>query len=68
MIFSKVKVAEWLPFWERDAQSFTRMFSLYNLVVSHFGFEGGTLILITPVPGHFLLLLLVIETDLTNMS
>ena len=34
------------------------MFSLYFdiviLVVSHFGFEGGTLVLIASVPGHCL--------------
>ena len=31
--------------------------SIYILVVSHFGFEGGTVVLIAPVPGHCLLLL-----------
>ena len=36
------------------------MFYLYYislfviLVVCHFGFKGGTLVLIAPVPGHFL--------------
>ena len=34
------------------------MFSLYYvsviLVVSHFGFEGGTVVQIEPVPGHCL--------------
>ena len=33
------------------------MFSLYFdffLVISHFGFVGGTLVLIAPVPGHCL--------------
>ena len=26
--------------------------SICNLVISHFGFEGKTLVLIAPVPGH----------------
>ena len=45
-----------VTFWERDAHSVYRMYSLYFniviLVISHFGFEGGTLVLIAPVPGH----------------
>ena len=45
-------------FWETAAHSVYRTFSLYFdiviLVISHFGFEGGTLILVAPVPGHFL--------------
>ena len=46
-------------FWQRAAHSFYRMFSLYFdlwyfLVISHFGFEGGTLVLIASVPGHCL--------------
>ena len=43
-------------FWERAAHLVNRMFSLLwlfvALVVSHFGFEGGTLVLIASVPGH----------------
>ena len=45
-------------FWERDAHSVYSMFSLYFdiviLVISHFGFEGVTLVLITSVPIYFL--------------
>ena len=42
-------------FWEIPAHSVDPMFSLLcpfvALVVSHFGFEGGTLVLIAPLPG-----------------
>ena len=53
-------------FWKRAAHSVYNMFSLYLffffffffffviLVTSHFCFEGGTLVLIAPVPGHCL--------------
>ena len=45
-------------FWERAAHSVYRMLSLYFdiviLVIFHFGFEGGTLVLIALVPGHCL--------------
>ena len=46
-------------FWKIAAHSVYNMFSLYLiffviLVTSHFGFEGGTLFLIAPVPGHCL--------------
>ena len=41
-------------FWERAAYSVYRMFSLYLLVISHFGFEGRTLVQIPSVPGHCL--------------
>ena len=45
-------------FLERAARSVYRMFSLYFdiviLVISHFDFEGGTLVLIASVPGHCL--------------
>ena len=45
-------------FWERAVNSDYRMFSLYfdivNLAIFHFGFEGGTLVLIAFVPGHCL--------------
>ena len=47
-------------FWERAAHSVDHMFSLYSswlivmLVICHFGFEGGTLVLIASVPGHCL--------------
>ena len=47
-------------FLERAAHSVNPMFSLYtlcllfSLVVSHFGFYGGTLVLIAPVSGHCL--------------
>ena len=43
-------------FWERAANSVYRMFSrlclFVALVVSHFGFEGRTWVLIASVPGH----------------
>ena len=43
-------------FWERAANSVNHMFSLLCpfvvLDVPHLGFEGGNLVLITPVPGH----------------
>ena len=47
-------------FWERAAHSVYRMFSFYfdfNIVflfISHFGFEGGTLVLIASVSGYCL--------------
>ena len=45
-------------FWKRAAHSVNRMFSLLCLSValdvSHFGFEGRTLVLIASVPGHCL--------------
>ena len=45
-------------FGERAAHSVYHMpslhFDIVILVISHFGFEGGTLILITSFPGHFL--------------
>ena len=44
--------------WERAAHSSNRMFSLFclfvTLVVSHFAFQGGTLVLIASVPGDCL--------------
>ena len=47
-------------FWERAGYSIYRMFPLYFdivvLVISHFGFEGGTLVLIASVPGRCLFL------------
>ena len=46
------------PFTERAAHSVYRMFYLYFddviLVISHFGFEGGTFVLVASVPGHYL--------------
>ena len=44
-------------FWERDAHSVYSMLSLYFdviLVISHYGFEGVTLVLIASVPFYFL--------------
>ena len=47
-------------FWERAAHSIYHMYVLFVfrliviLVISNFGFEGGTLVLITSVPGHCL--------------
>ena len=42
--------------WEKAAHSVNCMISLLcpfvALVVSHFGFEGGTLVFIVSVPGH----------------
>ena len=42
--------------WERAAHSVYSMFSFYFdiviLVISHFGFEGQTLVLIAAVSGH----------------
>ena len=44
--------------WEKAAHSVNRMFSLLclfsALIVSHFGFEGRTLVLIASVAGHYL--------------
>ena len=42
-------------FWQRTAHSVYHMFSLYFgfiviLVITHFGFEGGTLLLIAAFP------------------
>ena len=49
-------------FWTGAAHSFYRMFSLNHvylyLVISHLGFEGETLVLITRVPSHCLPFLL----------
>ena len=43
-------------FWERAAHSVYCMMFLYFdiviLVISHFGFEGGTLVLIASISGH----------------
>ena len=42
-------------FWKRAAHSVYLMFlyfDIVNLVISHFGFEGGTLVLFALVPGH----------------
>ena len=47
MIFIQV-----YTFWERAAHSVYRMLTLYILVISHFGFEGGTLVMIASIPGH----------------
>ena len=46
-------------FWEIAAQSVNHMSHLYYVylqffVASDFGSEGGTLVLIVPVPGHCL--------------
>ena len=48
-------------FWERAAHSVYNMFSVFRhfgrgliLVISHFCFEGWTLVLIVSVPGHCL--------------
>ena len=45
-------------FLERAAHSVNHIlpfyFDIVILVISHFGFEGGTLVLIAPVPGHCL--------------
>ena len=42
-------------FWERAVHSVNRMFSLYKTIWStHLGFEGRTVVLIEPVPGHCL--------------
>ena len=41
-------------FWERVAHSVNRTYSLLCLFDSHFGFEGGTLVLIASVPAHCL--------------
>ena len=65
MKFSKVKVADWPHFGENAAHT-VKLYVVFVLcllfvlcifvilIVSHFGFEGGTLILIAPVPGHCL--------------
>ena len=44
MIFSQVYVVEWSPFGKE----------LLNWLIFQFGFEGGTVVLIAPVPGHYL--------------
>ena len=45
-------------FWGRADRSVYHIFSLYFdiviLVISYFGFDGGTLVLIAPVPGNCL--------------
>ena len=45
-------------FWEKAAHSVNRVFTLVcplvALVVSHFGFEGRTLVMMASVPGHCL--------------
>ena len=45
-------------FWERAAHSVNHVFSLVcllvALVVSHFNFKGGTLVLVVSVPDHCL--------------
>ena len=59
MILSRVKVAEWPPFRRELLIRFT-VFSLFILtiivilVIYHFCFRGGTLVLIASVPGHCL--------------
>ena len=50
IIFSSVWVTEG-SIWERAAHSVDHMI----LVISSFGFEGGILVLIAPVPGHCIL-------------
>ena len=56
--FSITYVAEWPLFGKVLLIRLTDvLFVLYLfviLVVSHFGFEGGTFVLIAPVPGHCL--------------
>ena len=39
-------------FWEGAAHSVYHMFSFF--LISHFGFEGGTFVLIASVPDHCL--------------
>ena len=43
-------------FWERAAHSVNRVFSFYYVisVISRLSFESSALVLIEPVPGHFL--------------
>ena len=47
-----------ITFWEGAAHSVYSMFSLYFdiviLVIFHFGFEGGTLVLIASISSHVL--------------
>ena len=40
-------------FWEYNKRKHCTVF-IVILVISHFGFEGGTLVLIASVPGHCL--------------
>ena len=59
MILSKAKVAEWPPFGRELLIRFTVCYLfiltvIVILVIYHFGFEGGTLVLIASVPGHCL--------------
>ena len=45
--------------WERPAHLVSHMFSVFwlfvMLAISHFGFEGGMVVLIAPVSGHCIL-------------
>ena len=57
MNFSSVKVAEWPPFGTELLIRLTECslcFYLLFLVVSHFDFEGGSVVLIAQFPGHCL--------------
>ena len=58
MIFGSVKVAEWPPSGKERLILFTTcslcIIYIVILVVFHFAFEGGTLVLIVPVPGNCL--------------
>ena len=44
-------MAEWSSF-KGELLMFSLYFDIEILDISHFGFEGGTLVLIAPVPGH----------------
>ena len=54
IIFSSVSVAEWPPFGKIAAHSVDQMFSVVLLfvilVISRFGFEGWSWVLIASVP------------------
>ena len=59
MFYTVVKVAEWPPFGRELLIRFTIcslcfFYFFVFLVISHLGFEGGTLVLIASVPGRCL--------------
>ena len=57
-VFSYVSVAEWPPFGRELLIRFTVgslvFWLIVFLIISHFGFEGETLVLIASVSGHCL--------------
>ena len=60
IIFSLVWVAEWPPFGKELLTRLTICYlcilTIYNSIISRFGFEGGIWIMIAPVPGLCILI------------